>query len=102
MVLQQEEGFYTLIDGEWQLAAEDVTLGAFRFYLKVENRSANALKSQRIKMRVVGVDNGIDQLTNEYGQQATIIYDLMGRRVNNTQNLKGGVYVVNGKKVVIK
>ena len=36
------------------------------------------------------------------GQQSATIYDLQGRRVVNTENLKGGVYIINGKKVVIK
>ena len=35
-------------------------------------------------------------------QHSTKIYDLTGRKVLNTENLKGGIYIVNGKKVVIK
>ena len=35
-------------------------------------------------------------------QHSTEIYDLTGRKVLNVENLKGGVYIVNGKKVVIK
>jgi hypothetical protein len=34
--------------------------------------------------------------------QATAIYDLMGRRVLTTDNLRGGIYIVNGKKVILK
>lgn len=34
--------------------------------------------------------------------QTDTIYDLSGRRITNTDNLKGGIYIVNGKKVVIK
>ena len=41
-------------------------------------------------------------LSTVNGQQTTEIYDLTGRKVLNTENLKGGVYIVNGKKVVIK
>ena len=29
------------------------------------------------------------------------IYDLQGRKVTDTENLKGGVYIINGRKVVI-
>ena len=36
------------------------------------------------------------------GQQTTEIYDLTGRKVLNVENLKGGVYIVNGRKVVVK
>ena len=46
------------------------------------------------------IDNGIEQLTIDKSQLT--IYDLKGRKVTNTENLRGGIYVVNGKKVVIK
>lgn len=32
----------------------------------------------------------------------TIIYDLLGRRVLTTDNLKSGIYIINGKKEIIK
>ena len=35
-------------------------------------------------------------------QHSTEIYDLTGRKVLNTANLKGGIYIVNGKKVIFK
>ena len=44
--------------------------------------------------------NGIEQLTIDKSQLT--IYDLSGRKVQNTENLKGGIYIVNGKTVVIK
>ena len=47
------------------------------------------------------VGTGIDHSTFNI-QHSTEIYDLMGRRILNIENLKSGVYIVNGKKVVIK
>ena len=46
------------------------------------------------------IDNGIGTLTIDYSQLN--IYDLTGRKVADTENLKGGIYIINGKKVVIK
>ena len=46
------------------------------------------------------IDSGIGQLTNDNSQLT--IYDLTGRKVLERENLKGGIYIVNGKKVVIK
>ena len=46
------------------------------------------------------IESGINQLPIDNGQLT--IYDLMGRKVTDTENLKGGIYIVNGKKVVIK
>lgn len=41
---------------------------------------------------------GIETTVN--GEQTTVIYDLMGRKVSTME--KGGIYIVNGKKVVVK
>ena len=46
------------------------------------------------------IDNGIEQLTIHNSQLT--IYDLSGRKVTDTENLKGGIYIVNGQKVLIK
>ena len=43
-------------------------------------------------------DMGIEQLTNDNSQQT--IYDLCGRRVDNP--VKGGIYIVDGKKMMVK
>jgi hypothetical protein len=43
-------------------------------------------------------DMSIEQLTNDNSQQT--IYDLCGRRVTNP--IKGGIYIINGRKVMIK
>jgi uncharacterized repeat protein (TIGR02543 family) len=46
------------------------------------------------------VTTGVEQLRND--NEAQVIYDLTGRKVIDTENLKGGIYIVNGKKVLIK
>ena len=45
------------------------------------------------------ITNDVLQLTNDNSQMT--IHDLSGRKVTDTENLKGGIYIVNGKKVVI-
>ena len=44
--------------------------------------------------------SGIDQLIID--KEELMIYDITGRRVLNTENLKSGIYIINGKKVLIK
>ena len=44
-----------------------------------------------------GGGNGIDGVTTDNGQQATVVFDLQGRRVVNPAK---GIYIVNGKKVM--
>ncbi|MBO5698753.1 MAG: InlB B-repeat-containing protein, partial [Bacteroidaceae bacterium] len=46
------------------------------------------------------IESGINQITINNGQLN--IYDLMGRKVTDTENLKGGIYIIGGKKVIIK
>ena len=101
--LTPNEGYYTLINGEWQSVTEETTLGAFRFYLKVDSRNSNAMMARTIRMRIVG-ENGEDDTTGISNSQFTIdnsqfVYDLQGRRVENPTK---GIYIVGGKRVVIK
>ena len=69
------------------------TLGGFKAYLEVPaGSSATALR-----IRFAGEDaTGIESV--ELGEEL-VIYDLAGRRV---QKMEKGIYIVNGKKVVIK
>lgn len=84
--------------------------GALGFYLPKEtmtsiasNRayfdiSANnaAQKGFSLNFDVVsGINNAVAGNNNQ-----GVIYDLTGRRVNNT--VKGGIYICNGKKIIIK
>ena len=103
--LPQGEGYYALSGGVWQPVAADASLDAFRFYLKVDSRSGvNAAKGNAIRMRVIdenGNDEGTTGIDNSEfkNQNSELIFDLQGRRVENPTK---GVYIVNGKKTIIK
>ena len=101
--LPQSGGYYALSGGVWRPVAEGTSLGAFRFYLKVDSRSAlNAGQGNAIRMHIIGEDGeeddatGIDNLEFE-NQNSESIFDLQGRRVENPTK---GVYIVNGVKRV--
>ena len=52
-------------------------------------------------LRISGENaTGINHST--FNIQRSTIYDLTGRKVLNAEDLKGGVYIVNGRKVVVK
>ena len=58
--------------------------------------------SASYKLKVVDeVVNGIQNITIDNMPEDAKVYNLNGQRVN-TKALKSGVYVVNGKKVVLK
>ena len=90
--------------GAWSPIAVGSYLNPFRLYLKMTDRDGTPVKMdqalQTIRIRVHGEDGTTD--IEEHcinGQQSTTIYDLQGRRVVNPDK---GIYIVNGKKVMIK
>ncbi len=97
-------GCYALSSGVWQPVADDASLGAFRFYLSIENRDGNMQAARNIRMRVIGKDTGdgttnIDNISDAENMNSEMIYDLQGRPVTTPEK---GIYIVNGKKVLFK
>ena len=64
----------------------------FRLILTIPAAGAQALI-----MRVLDNTTGVEETIMD-GQEALVIYDLMGRRVETMT--EGGIYIVNGKKIV--
>ena len=100
------EGVYAInTSGAWSPIAEGAKLNPFRLYLQMTSRNGSPVKvdpqaAQAIRIRAKGegttsIDNGQLTMDNDLPVE---IYDLMGRRVSEPQ--KGGIYIVNGKKVV--
>jgi len=77
----------------------NVTLNAFRAYFSVDEEVPEAATSRGIEIDIDGVSTGIDFIENKATGEVKVIYDLSGRRVANPTK---GLYIVNGKKVVIK
>ena len=50
----------------------------------------------------VGIDTRIETPELKHGDSETIVYDLKGRRITNTEKLPTGVYIQNGKKFMVK
>ena len=90
------------VDGDWSATAG---LKAHRLYLKIEENdnspfAPSAAKSIRIVVRGEGDGTtGVEEVETE-NEEVKVIYDLTGRRVQET--VKGGIYIVNGKKVLVK
>ncbi|MBO5698734.1 MAG: hypothetical protein J6R79_01855 [Bacteroidaceae bacterium] len=90
--------------GSWAPIAEGSYLNPFRFYLKMTNRNGSPVKAdkvaQTIHIYLKGEEGttGIEETTVNT-QESTVIYDLQGRRVTHPTK---GMYIVNGKKVILK
>lgn len=97
MAMDAVEGSYVLqnhTSGEgvafYLVGSTKPTVNPFRAYIKKQDSNVKALRV------IFGDANGIEEVRQE---AATQIYDLSGRRV--AQPVKG-MYIVNGKKVIIK
>ena len=94
-------GCYAIsVDGDWSATAG---LKAHRLYLKIEENdnspfAPSAAKSIRIVVR--GEGDGTTGIEGVEYESTEAIYDLTGRRVQET--VKGGIYIINGKKVLVK
>jgi|GEM_PF-1948053 len=96
------EGCYALSGGEWKPIASGAYLNACRVYLRITPRQSGLKPLKSIGMRFVDDDaTEIDaQSVNEDSRMEEIdVFDLAGRKVENPTQ---GIYIVNGKKVVIK
>ena len=95
-----EDGFLFLNANKFYFSNGSTKIKAFRGYFNLETADAYYEESRRIALvfgETTAIDNGKLTMDNEAGA----IYDLSGRKVSNGQ-LKKGLYIKNGKKVVVK
>ena len=94
-------------DGAWKKLSSTSTLKPFRFYLTISSREGSPVEiadeaMSRVRIRVMGEDDtetGIDETENgKVKTENSVVFDLSGRRVSAPA--KGGVYIINGKKVI--
>ncbi len=99
------EGSYAIsTEGAWAPLADGTALNPFRFYLDITQLagspvkvSSQALQTIRIRLNGQGDTTDIQELPTVTTD--TTVYDLSGRRIVNPGK---GVYIVNGKKVMLK
>ena len=99
--LPTDDKSYLFVSGGNKLtwAKEGDTMYGFRAYFHLDNSIANA----RAFSMSFGNDNETTRISDNNRETITNnrYYDLQGRRING-QPIQKGVYVVNGKKTVIK
>ena len=89
-------------DGAWK---PSTGIKAHRLYFKIEENDNSPFATTRAKsIRIVVAGEtegttGVEEVETENGE-VKVIYDLTGRRVQET--VKGGIYIINGKKVLVK
>ena len=76
--------------------ASDQSLSVGKVYIEIP---AAGEAREFIGMVAGGSTTGISEVTSHAAQQSGVIYDLQGRKV---ETLKRGLYIINGKKAIIK
>ena len=99
-VVNGNVGFYKYKNN----GSSTITLGANKAYLQIPIPSSNSVRGFKIAFAgdesLVSEDGGfVDGINEVQAIDDNVIYDLNGLRVNT---LRKGIYVVNGKKVVVK
>ena len=97
---------YTVSSGNWSKRTKDSELKPFRFSMEITSRDeeynpivSSAPVTMSIAVRGEEREDGTTLIYDiEEDQTVDYIYDLHGRRVMEPQ--KGGIYIINGKKVV--
>ena len=89
-------------NGSWEQMDPDHVLKANRLYLTITQKNDSPVEIDqqvlsRISISVLGEETGISEVQDNQ-HSAKAIYNLHGTRVKTP--MKGGVYIVNGKKVV--
>ena len=90
------------IDGAWQPLLAGSQLNPYRLYLSITDRNDSPVKVSTValsRVRIVeqGQFTGVEEVESVSTEH--VIYDLSGRRV--MQPAKGGVYIKNGKKIIL-
>lgn len=75
------------------------TNGAHKAYLAVMTKALSQMRGFSFDSMTTGINHVV---ANAEHAKSTVIYDLNGRRVNSLNAAAKGVYIVNGKKVIVK
>lgn len=75
------------------------TNGAHKAYLAVKTEALSQMRGFSFDSMTTGINHVV---ANAEHAKSTVIYDLNGRRVNSLNAAAKGVYIVNGKKVIVK
>lgn len=92
-------GYYGVSEGALkQAASADAGLGAYRWYMKNESRNPEQESTRIIEIREVDGTTGITEYIKEESDEKYKVFDMYGKIVENPIN---GIYIINGKKVII-
>ena len=87
------EGDYFIGNGALYKSKGATSMKAFRAYIRTKNSEA------KVNLFIDGVSTSISEINGASKDENAAIYNIAGQRVNKAQK---GIYIVNGKKVLVK
>lgn len=91
-----------IVDNMVKRAKADSSIKGFRAYFSVPNNISESTEAA-LRVAIDGETTGIDAIEGIETNTPTRVYNLSGQYVGtSTANLKPGVYVSGGKKVIVK
>lgn len=95
--------YYALGDGALrQAASSDNALSPYRWYVAITDRNGAQKDVNEVKLKVWGEDaTSLSPLSVSPEGEKTAVYDLSGRRIAK-ENATKGLYIVNGKKMMVR
>lgn len=104
-VTAEDMSLYALSGGKYSKQQPGNTLAPYRCFFTIEDREDNpyatAPNPTEVKLMVIGDDETVIAELNSNKGPETIVYELNGRRIKS-QNINRGIYIINGKKVIVK
>ena len=101
-----EAPVYTIDDnGLWTQKSTETAVKAFRFWVRERSDAAMRLRFciDGVEEDITGDETGIGDIVADcYSRATDATYDLQGRRSTLHKSSKPGIYIVGGRKVVIK
>ena len=79
----------------------EVTDGKISFGVELRNYQSNDCKFDHFTLEYLGNPSGIREMGYDLLKKENNVYDLLGRKIAN-RNLPKGLYIIDGKKVLVK
>lgn len=107
-VTETDENWYALSGGQYSRQLPGNTIAPFRCFFTIEDREDNPYLSSpnpaKVRLMVLGEETGIEDIKNQELRKSDAlgkVYDLGGRKMTSDK-LSKGIYIINGKKVLVK
>lgn len=89
---------YIFSNGNLFHTSKEYTMKAYRCWIDYQTDDDTPLA----KFSVNNTATGIDCITDNIENADSHIYNISGQKIENTDNLPEGIYIINGKKLIIK